>query len=157
MAGRGPAPKDPEKRARMNKDTVPHTILKFVSGEQPFLPADFEWHEATIAWWQMWGRSEIAKTFTEADWFFLLDTARVHTAMWNGFISAAAELRQRVAKFGATPEDRARLRIFFAGADKSDEERGAVRPAGFGGITFTGTGDSPTGAGTVSPIRPTTL
>ena len=38
------------------------------------------------------------------------------------------ELRLRVAKFGATPEDRARLRITFAVAD-SAEAGGAVEVA----------------------------
>ncbi|WP_443701391.1 phage terminase small subunit [Prescottella equi] len=37
-------------------------------------------------------------------------------------------MRLRVAKFGATPEDRARLRIQFAAADEADGKR--TRPAG---------------------------
>jgi hypothetical protein len=37
----------------------------------------------------------------------------------------AAEVRLRVAKFGATPEDRARLRMVFADADEKDERRAA--------------------------------
>lgn len=149
MAGRGPAPKDPSRRARANADPVPHTILKFVPGEQPFLPADVDWHPVTIQWWKMWADSELSATFTTADWFFLLDTAKVHHALWNGYLPAAGELRQRVAKFGATPEDRARLRIFFASADKGDAERPTVsQPSGFGGLQFTADG------GTVSQLRP---
>ncbi len=35
----------------------------------------------------------------------------MHAEFWLGNRSLAAELRLRVAKFGATPEDRARLRL----------------------------------------------
>lgn len=156
----GPAPRDPSRRARRNADPIPQTVLKFVPGAQPILPAipEYEWHEQTLVWWEMWGQSEIAKTFTAADWQFLLDTARLHTAFWNGVLGTAAELRQRVAKFGATPEDRARLRIFFASADKGDAERGTSTPAqsaqGFGNLKFTSTGDVVPmfpGAGTANP------
>jgi hypothetical protein len=47
----------------------------------------------------------------------------------KGQWTLAAELRLRVAKMGATPEDRARLRITFADADEKDEKR-AAREAG---------------------------
>ena len=154
----GPAPKDPSKRARKNVDPIPQTILKFVPGDQPLLPDGVDWHDVTRQWWQMWGESEIAKTFTAADWFFLLDTAKIHNSMWNGNFYAAGELRQRVAKFGATPEDRARLRIFFANADKNDADRTSQtepKPAqGFGNLRFTSTGDVVPmfpGAGTADP------
>ena len=56
----------------------------------------------------------MAASFTADDWSFLLDTALLHRAVWMGDVKAAAELRLRVAKFGATPEDRLRLRVQFA-------------------------------------------
>jgi hypothetical protein len=75
---------------------------------------------------EMWRRSAQAETFTESDWSFLLDTALMHHAMWSkGQWTLAAEVRLRVAKFGATPEDRARLRMVFADADEKDEKRAA--------------------------------
>lgn len=78
----------------------------------------------------MWRRSAQAETFTETDWSFLLDTALMHHAMWSkGQWTLAAEVRLRVAKYGATPEDRARLRMVFADADEKDEKRGAKRSA----------------------------
>ena len=44
--------------------------------------------------------------------------------LWgNADISVLPELRLRVAKFGATPEDRARLRMQFAEADEADGRR----------------------------------
>jgi hypothetical protein len=83
-----------------------------------------EWHPRTRDWWAMWSQSELAKDFTVSDWSFLLDTALMHHALWSkGQWTLAAEVRLRVAKFGATPEDRARLRITFADADEKDEKR----------------------------------
>ena len=40
-----------------------------------------------------------------------MDTALLHAELWAGNAACASELRLRVAKFGATPEDRARLRM----------------------------------------------
>ena len=69
----------------------------------------------------MWAESPLSADFTETDWDFLLDTALIHARYWMGTMSLAGELRLRVAKFGATPEDRARLRIQFASADESED------------------------------------
>lgn len=71
----------------------------------------------------MWGRSPQSELFTESDWSELLDTACFHARLWRGEVSVGPELRLRVAKFGATPEDRARLRIQFAQADEADAKR----------------------------------
>jgi hypothetical protein len=73
----------------------------------------------------MWSTAPQAEHFTVTDWDFLLDTALIHAEVWSGNTGLAGELRLRVAKFGATPEDRARLRLTFAEAD----ERDAARPA----------------------------
>lgn len=49
---------------------------------------------------------------TQPDWDFLLDTALMHHWMWTrGNFELAAEVRQRVQQFGATPEARQRLRV----------------------------------------------
>jgi hypothetical protein len=137
MAGRGSPPKPAARRARANKDLVPTTALRLVRATAPELPDlgvdkhgdPVQWHERTVAWWQMWQNSELARDFTASDWWFLLDTALLHHNYWaNGHWTLAAEIRLRVAKFGATPEDRARLRITFADADEKDEKR-AVRKA----------------------------
>lgn len=124
MAGVGPAPKDPSRRARRNKDTIPQTILRFERAEPPDLPEDRDWHPRTRAWWEMWKRSPQAEVMVESDWYFLLDTALMHDAMWSkGQWTVSAEVRLRVAKYGATPEDRARLRMQFADADEKDAKR----------------------------------
>lgn len=132
MAGRGPAPKPAERRVRRNTDVKAAQALRLVREPAPRLPSlgvdkDGEqqvWHPRTVDWWSMWSSSELAKDFTATDWSFLLDTALMHHAMWSkGQWTLAAEVRLRVAKFGATPEDRARLRIVFADADEKDEKR----------------------------------
>ncbi|MGY1439622.1 phage terminase small subunit [Streptomyces reniochalinae] len=73
----------------------------------------------------MWKASPQAEHFSSTDWDFLLDTALIHARLWSGEVSAAPELRLRAAKFGATPEDRARLRMQFAQADEADEGKGS--------------------------------
>ena len=125
MAGRGPAPKETGRKVRRNAGAQMTTIT-FVPGEQPELPDDIPWPDRTRDWWAMWAESPLSDTFGQTDWDFLLDTALLHASVWSGDMSAMAELRIRVAKFGATPEDRARLRIQFADADERDR-RGARR------------------------------
>lgn len=142
MAGIGPAPKDPSRRARGNQTErdllkrhgVPEpTILDWESADQPELPSlqieddgqliEHPWPAQTRIWWETWKASPQAEHFGITDWQFLMDTAVLHASLWRGHVSAAAELRLRVAKFGATPEDRARLRMQFADADAKDAER----------------------------------
>lgn len=77
----------------------------------PELPEAVDWPDATRDWWETWRTCAQASTFTDTDWAFLLDTAVLHMAFWDGDHSVAAELRLRAAKFGATPEDRARLKL----------------------------------------------
>jgi hypothetical protein len=77
----------------------------------PDLPDDRDWPDQTCRWWLTWRISPQSQTFTDSDWDFLLDTALLHAAFWSGNNTVAAELRLRVAKFGATPEDRLRLRM----------------------------------------------
>jgi len=135
VAGRGFAPKDPSRRARANKDPVPQTVLRFEQAEAPELPTiqveedgelvEFRWPARTREWWEMWRNSPQAEHFSSTDWDFLLDTALIHARFWMGNMAAGAELRLRVAKFGATPEDRARLRMQFAQADEADEGQGS--------------------------------
>ena len=83
-----------------------------------------DWPAVTRDWWIQWGDHPMADTFTHSDWQFLLDTALLHAAVWGaGDLRLLPELRLRVAKYGVTPEDRARLRITFAEADSRDKRR----------------------------------
>ncbi|MGW1553654.1 phage terminase small subunit [Streptomyces sp. NPDC002346] len=123
MAGRGPAPKDPSKRRRRNAADPETVIVPDDELRGPELPEGVlgvntktgeltEWHPMTLLWWNEWRTSPQAQTFTGTDWSFLVDTALMHHAMWEkGQWTLAAEVRLRAAKFGATPEDRARLKL----------------------------------------------
>lgn len=141
MGGIGPAPKPEGRKARRNKDAIPQTVLRWEHAEAPELPdfrierdeqlVEFVWPERTREWWQMWIDSPQADHFGSSDWQYLLDTALIHARLWRGDLTAAGELRLRVAAFGATPADRARLRMVFAEADGADQGRGSsgVPPA----------------------------
>lgn len=137
MAGRGPQPKDPSKRARRNKDPELR-IIPAIPARQPSLPVieqmvidengvkqkvRFHWPAVTRRWWKMWAESPLSVDYTDVDWAFLMDTAYIHARYWKGEVKLASELRLRVAKFGATPEDRARLRIQFAVADAVEDDQ----------------------------------
>lgn len=90
---------------------------------------EFVWPPATRRWWDTWGSEPMAKDFTATDWDFLLDTALLHAKVWGrGALNLLPELRLRVAKMGATSEDRARLRITYAAADEA-EKKGAASSA----------------------------
>ena len=113
MAGRGPTPKDTLSRPRDQRRREAAVTVVAADGKPvgPELPDSLDWPDVTREWWETWRRSAQAKTFTDTDWSFLLDTAVLHMEFWDGDRSVAAELRLRAAKFGATPEDRARLKI----------------------------------------------
>ena len=112
VAGRGPAPKS--ERSRPNDTARRQAEFTKVSEDGvvrgPHLP-DFDWHARTVEWYATWQRSPMAQTFIAADWDFLIDTAMLHTEMWNGNPGLAAEIRLRVGKLAGTPEDRLRLRM----------------------------------------------
>jgi sugar/nucleoside kinase (ribokinase family) len=136
MPGRGPAPKDAARRARRNAQPN-QTVLTFTPCPQPPLPEGYPWPERTRQWWRAWGDAPQAGLLTEVDWEFLADTALLHATVWASADAAIRgggkidtshlpELRLRVAKLGATLEDRARLRIMFAEADEKDSKRPAA-------------------------------
>lgn len=131
MAGRGPIPKEASKRARRNSDPMGVRVVTSEPQPQPELPTSApggkEWPQETLDWWRMWGSDPLAAEFRATDWAELMDTAAIHAAFWSGDIGRAGELRLRTAKFGATAEDRARLRIQYAAADEADDKRAARR------------------------------
>lgn len=132
MAGRGPAPKESDRlasRSRKKQRVGELRVVEIEPTEQPPLPENVEWHPLTHDWWAMWGESPLSDDFTDTDWSELMQAAILHTRLWSGNTSVAAELRLRVAKYGATPEDRARLRIQFAAADEADEKRAKPKPS----------------------------
>ena len=112
MAGKGRVPQISHSRERDTRIREERMVSVAADGvlRGPDLP-ERDWHPQTVKWWETWRRSPMAQTFAESDWDFLLDTAFLHSELWNGTIGVAAELRLRVAKFGASPEDRMRLKL----------------------------------------------
>jgi hypothetical protein len=141
MPGKGPRPKDVSRLAGHGAAKAREAGIRVYTAEavaQPELPTfdvqvevdgriisqEFVWPPATRRWWETWGSEPMAKDFTATDWDFLLDTALIHAKVWGrGALNLLPELRLRVAKMGATGEDRARLRITYAQADEADERR----------------------------------
>lgn len=89
----------------------------------PDLSWTIDWHPETKTWWEEIRRSELALILEPSDWRFLQDTALLHHDVWNTpkmslamKTNAMAEIRQRMSKFGATIEDRLKLRMKFADA-----------------------------------------
>jgi hypothetical protein len=130
MAGRGPAPKDPSKLHPRSKPGPAQRVVT-ADGELrgPDLPDSRDWPDQTRSWWHTWRNSPQSQSFTPTDWDFLLDTALLHSRFWRGDDKVASELRLRVAKFGATPEDRMRLRLQIDEAEAKPAQSGA-RPGG---------------------------
>lgn len=158
MAGRGPAPKPADQRARRNSDPNGLRVIEARPTKQPKLPTlwvkqddemvSVSWPAVTLEWWKMWADSPLSAEFTDTDWSELRDTARLHALFWMGDKSVAPELRLRVAKFGATPEDRARLRITFAAADEAEEKpaKKASARGRYSGLKSVGGSDAVAGA-----------
>ncbi|WP_220234491.1 hypothetical protein [Brachybacterium alimentarium] len=93
---------------------------------QPALPKErpggLPWPKLTREWWARWAEEPMAREFSGPDWAFLMDTALLHAAVWaDGEVKLLGELRLRTAKYGVTPEDRARLRIQYSSADAAEE------------------------------------
>ena len=119
-------PKDSDKRK--NKPALNDTVLVRRNDDKligPDLPLGKAWCKETRQWWDMWRRHEMAPKMEPSDWMHLLDTALLHNEYWMGvlpaaqMVSYAAEIRRRVAAFGATLEDRLKLRIKFANSDEN--------------------------------------
>jgi hypothetical protein len=143
----GPLPKPDAERVRGKKSNP--LGLKTVSSrpaKQPPLPKAMpngeDWPTVTRTWWRTWRNWPLSDEYTVAEWSFLLDTAAIHGAFWSGELGCAAELRMRAAKFGVTPEDRARLRIVFAAADEAEKPKPQGKTARYDGLKSTGGGNA---------------
>jgi hypothetical protein len=88
----------------------------------------------------MWNEDALTEDYRAVDWADLLDAAVLHGLYWSGQTAIVGELRLRVAKHGATQEDRARLRKQYAEADSAetrrdrDKARGAKQTDPYGGL-----------------------
>jgi hypothetical protein len=106
---RGPRPK--ENAVRRNK----HEHAQALSGaatEGRALPPGLGIKTAGAKrFWKTWATSPQSSAWAETDWAELEITVKLVDAFFAGDAKLAGEIRQRVAKWGATTEDRARLRM----------------------------------------------
>ena len=126
MAGNGPPPKDPAKRARANKDPIPLRVVHIEPARQPALidaigelnPAtEMPWTSGTLLLWDALGEIPTTSNLVSAQWLLLARAMILDDALLAGSLSAASEARLQLAKFGIAPDDVARLRIQFATAE----------------------------------------
>lgn len=119
MPGRGPAPSS--RRVRQRDEAALEAALETLeeTGElagsplpEGVLPDGEAWHPQTLALWDALRRFPTLADEPDLGWQFLIDTALMHHTMWTkGRWEFASEVRLRVAKYGATPEDRLRLKV----------------------------------------------
>lgn len=119
MAGRGPAPQ----AARVRQDDNARRQSEITELEddgqlhgpplpEGCLPDAEPWHPRTVKLWDALRRSPLLAEEPDLGWEFLLDTALMHHTMWTKQRwEFASEVRLRLAKYGATPEDRMRLKL----------------------------------------------
>lgn len=136
MAGRGPAPKDPSKRARRNKDPIAMRVIEVSEVEQPSLEELFgeinpltgePWSSATLRLWREIGEFARVQLLQGAQWSLFGRAMLLDDAVNRGEAKFAAEARLQIAKFGIAPDDLARMRIQLAAADEADERRRTSR------------------------------
>lgn len=115
MAGHGPAGKEKHSRERDDQPFEELTVTGAMYGAplpEGVLPDGESWHAQTLAFWVSLRQSPLLAEEHAMGWQFLIDTALMHHVMWTkGRWDFASEVRLRVAKFGATPEDRLRLKV----------------------------------------------
>lgn len=132
----GAAPKSPDQQANTTRAKNEKARIRTVTDEPckapkipEFMPDGSEWPDHTLDWWDSWAQNPLTADYRASDWQDLIDCAAIHGRLWQGDYKAAAELRLRMARHGATREDRARLRIVFATADDTERKVNA-RKAG---------------------------
>lgn len=120
MGTRGPTPK--ENAVRRNE----HEYAVELSPEaQPGRPLPKTLPVSTAGakrFWKTWSESPQSATWMETDWAELEITTLLVDELYKGETKLAGEIRQRVAKWGATNEDRARLRMKFEKQPEEDPE-----------------------------------
>lgn len=134
----GPTPKPDEKRARRNAPTFETTELAAGDAKPPALPNRRSLHASTRRWWDTWVESPQAAHFLATDWQRLLKIAQLEEDFHRAeSAKERSELLGRIdrleARFGATPEDRLRLRMRQASSakveDRAEKRAAASKPS----------------------------
>ena len=148
MAGRGPAPKPADKRARRNAESQPLQVIQIVPmSSVPSLPDSFSvasrdgvevlpFPVETVRWWQNWVDSPFARDYDALVWERLRMAAVLHARAQYGDLNAVKEFRLHMSLFPETPADRLRQRIQVAQA--VDAEVTATRKVAAARSSFAG-------------------
>jgi hypothetical protein len=130
----GTYPKDSDDRLRRNRDTIATTVLTEWDGvtRGPDLPDGYTWFKETKEWWMEWRQSPQASVMTKLDWSELLMAAILYNEVWKrgkgispqAKVQCLGQVRRVTASFGATFEDRLKLRMNVKtdASDKQDED-----------------------------------
>ncbi|GHF61274.1 hypothetical protein ABZ616_14185 [Streptomyces noursei] len=119
---RGPAP-NPNARRRNTDHALGEHGLSLSSGEGRALPKSLGIETGGAKrFWKTWAAAPQTEHWLETDWAELELTTRLVDAFYQGNVRLAGEIRQRVGRWGATTEDRARLRMNF---DQQAEQEAA--------------------------------
>jgi hypothetical protein len=121
MALRGPEPKDHKIGRTPNAEWI--EVIHEPNLNAPPLP-DGEWSNETLQWWEAVSTLSHTVLWSEADWIFGFDTARLKNRFYDGDFTAAItmEMRRREDLMGTTMEARRKLRIRYVQPVVSDEE-----------------------------------
>jgi hypothetical protein len=122
MAVQGRKPK--EEGRRVNRTAPSHEWTEvedrpFAKSRRPVKPP-MGIPPATRAWWDRVTTLPHCVLWTQGDWQFALDTARVHAAFVLGDYGRAPELRLREKQMGTTLDARRDLRIRYVEPEKAE-------------------------------------
>ncbi|MFE6226887.1 hypothetical protein [Streptomyces sp. NPDC057854] len=120
---RGPAPK--ENAQRRNAHPSAQTLPAAAQPGRELPKALGVTTGGARRFWKTWSTAPQTAAWTETDWAELELTTKLVDGLFLGDLKLAGEIRQRVAKWGATVEDRARLRMTF---EKPGEGEPAAAP-----------------------------
>jgi hypothetical protein len=123
---RGPKPK--ENAQRRNKHEHAQTLSSSTTEGRALPPGLGIKSAGARRFWRTWATSPQAGAWAETDWAELEITVKLVDAFYQGDVKLAGEIRQRVAKWGATTEDRARLRMSLEDPEDQADETAAAEP-----------------------------
>lgn len=109
MGTRGPAPK--ENAQRRNKHPEATEISREIQPGRELAKGLGVTTPGAKRFWKTWSTAPQSADWLETDWTELEITTILVDQLYKGDYKLAGEIRQRVAKWGATNEDRARLRM----------------------------------------------
>lgn len=146
----GPIPKDDGEAVHRNPRVHERMNLEWdgvIRGPELPRVSGVRWCARTRKWWHMWRTSPQSMIMVDTDWEVMLEAALLHNTLWSNkatrmvrvgnnwemkevMLSPAdraalsAELRRKLAPYGSTYEDRAKLRLSVKSpADERSEEQ----------------------------------